>query len=226
MTDHADLRLALGSYLAGALDAAARSELEEHLDGCIACREELAELAVLPGFLARLTPGELESGAVSVPEGLLPGLLAQAREISTSSRLRLRRWRMLAGTLGVAAAAALAAAVVVVPSTPSGPAYHFRSALASAPLAGRVILTSRPWGTELTLSLKGLPPGTGCLAVVSGLDGSTQVVGNWGPTPAHSVQVEVATAMPSDELAAITVETVAGKPLLTVRLPAEKPLRT
>jgi predicted anti-sigma-YlaC factor YlaD len=188
MTDHTDLRLALGSYLAGALDAETRAAVQDHLDGCETCRAELAGLAPLPGFLGKLAPGEVDPGALSLPEGLLPGLIARARAIETRNRLRLRRWRVLNGVLGAATAAAT---------------------------AGDVTLIARPWGTQLLLSLRGLPTGTSCVAVVVGRDGHTDVVGDWGPTADHLARVEVATRMSTGSLAGVTIENAAGKPLLT-----------
>lgn len=218
MTDHTDLRLALGSYLAGALDAATRAAVQDHLDGCETCRAELSGLAPLPGFLGKLAPGEVDPGALSLPEGLLPGLIARARAIETRNRLRLRRWRVLNGVLGAATAAATAAAIIVAvraPQTPGGPAYSFRPVVSSASLAGDVTLIARPWGTQLILSLRGLPTGTSCVAVVVGRDGHADVVGDWGPTADHAARVEVATRLSTGSLAGVTIENAAGKPLLT-----------
>ena len=44
----------------GALAPAERADYERHLAGCAACRESVAELAVLPGLLGRLDPAGLE----------------------------------------------------------------------------------------------------------------------------------------------------------------------
>lgn len=219
MTDHAGLRLSLGSYLAGVLDAAARGELEAHLHHCDACRSELAELSALPRLLARLTPAELDEGPLTPPASLLPGLLSRAHEAQTGARRRLWRWRAAAAALG-------AAAVVVVvlptaaPPTPAGRTYQLHPTAAVAGIGGQVTLARKPWGTELALSLRGLPPGTACVAVVSGRDGQTEVVGNWGPTANHVAKVLVATGLPSDRLASVAVKTVAGRSLLSVDVTA------
>lgn len=47
------------AYVLGALPVAERREYEDHLAGCAACREAVAELAGMPGLLAQLPPGEV-----------------------------------------------------------------------------------------------------------------------------------------------------------------------
>lgn len=58
------------SYVLGALSPAERTDYERHLTTCPECREAVAEIAVLPGLLARLdaiTAEELHYGALSGP---------------------------------------------------------------------------------------------------------------------------------------------------------------
>jgi len=52
--------VALGAYVLGALEREERARLEEHLETCAICREELDRLAPLPGLLSRLTLDEAE----------------------------------------------------------------------------------------------------------------------------------------------------------------------
>lgn len=77
MTGCTEARAALGSYVLGALDPGERSRLEAHLEGCPACRDELAGLAGLPALLGRVDEAQLERVAGPPPE-LLDGLLARA----------------------------------------------------------------------------------------------------------------------------------------------------
>lgn len=214
--DHAQLRLELGSFLAGALDPAARLEVQEHLDTCGSCRDELTELAALPGLLARVHPEDLGPEDPAVPATLLPGLLARTRAAEARGRRQLRRWRVLAVGSVAAAAVALAAVLLTVsaPSAPSGPAYAFHRSRTAVPAAGTVTVAAKPWGAQLTLSVRGLPPRTSCEVVVEGGDGQAQVAGSWGPTPNHAAQVVVATRVPADRLRSVTVETAAGTPVL------------
>ncbi|MGH3238986.1 MAG: anti-sigma factor family protein, partial [Spirillospora sp.] len=77
-----DVRTSLGVYVLGALDPAERSQMEGHLAGCPACRDELAGLAGLPAMLGRVDEAQLAQLAGPPPE-LLDGLLARAAEQRT-----------------------------------------------------------------------------------------------------------------------------------------------
>ena len=54
-----DVHLWLGAYVLEALDATDTRTVQEHLCDCWACRAELAELAVLPELLGRVTADEV-----------------------------------------------------------------------------------------------------------------------------------------------------------------------
>ena len=219
MNSHADFRLSLGSYLVGALDPATRAQLETHLHDCVDCRNELHNLSVIPGLLSRLDAERLQSNVARAPEGLLDGLLAKARLVEITERHRLRRWRTATATLAVAAAII---GVMIFPSvfgtSPSGPTYQLHAALASPQVTGRVTLVSKPWGTELVLTMNQLPPGATCVAVVTGRRGEVETIGHWGPTPNHAAAVVLATDMASRDLANLTVATATGRMLLVTKL--------
>jgi hypothetical protein len=93
-----------GAYVLGALTPADRATYERHLATCADCRDEVAELAVLPGLLSRLdaeTAVTLAGPLEPAPRSILTRTLAAA----SASRVRERRrhrWA-LAGT-GLAAA--------------------------------------------------------------------------------------------------------------------------
>jgi anti-sigma factor RsiW len=53
MDNCAQIRLELGAYLVGAISPADRATLVRHLASCQRCRDELADLAGLPGLLRR-----------------------------------------------------------------------------------------------------------------------------------------------------------------------------
>ena len=217
MNDHAEERLALGSYLVGALSHAERAAFETHLRDCRACRDELHELSVLPGFLGRLTPEQVMGGFAAPPESLLTGLLARARVVETVGHRRLRRWQGAAAALSLAAAVLVGILVVPRASAP-GTSYQLQSALASAPSSGEVTLVTKPWGTQLVLEMKNLPAGTVCVAVVTGERGRSEVVGTWGATATHAAFVTLATDIATGQLRTITVKTTEGTPLLNARL--------
>ena len=64
------------AYVLGALSAAERQEYEDHLTSCPSCRDAVAELAGMPGLLARVPTGEV------LAMGELEGLVAAATAIA------------------------------------------------------------------------------------------------------------------------------------------------
>ena len=92
-------------YVLGALSADERLEFERHLEKCERCRASLAELAGIPGILAKLPVAEAIAVA-SVPE-------KQERELAFPelgivqrlAGLEVRRSKMRTMTLAIAAAA-------------------------------------------------------------------------------------------------------------------------
>lgn len=88
MNECADVRTALGVYVVGAIDPAERGRVDAHLEGCPACRDELAGLAGLPALLGRVEEAQLEQvtgpGRAAAPDPeFLDGLLARAAERRT-----------------------------------------------------------------------------------------------------------------------------------------------
>ncbi|MCQ9166072.1 zf-HC2 domain-containing protein [Arthrobacter sp. STN4] len=84
------------AYVLGSLTAAERREYEQHVDGCDACRNRLAELSGLPGLLSLVGRDAVAPGA--------PKPLPSAAPYAVFAR-KVRRRR--AGLAAAAAAAAL-----------------------------------------------------------------------------------------------------------------------
>ncbi|WP_220504591.1 anti-sigma factor [Microbispora sp. H13382] len=70
-----EVRISLGVYVLGALDAEETAEVEAHLETCPACRAELAELSGLPPLLARVSAEDIERAAAP-PRAVLDGVVA------------------------------------------------------------------------------------------------------------------------------------------------------
>ncbi|HEY3505722.1 MAG TPA: zf-HC2 domain-containing protein [Actinocatenispora sp.] len=81
-TDEPHVRLSLGLYLLGAVDAAERATIERHLAGCDACRAESEELAGTVAAVA-LIPDE-DRQAIAAEFGI-PRPPAAPPEVSTAS---------------------------------------------------------------------------------------------------------------------------------------------
>src|SRR5262249_30552106 len=87
----------LGVYVVGAIEPNERSLLDEHLNQCYGCREELAGLAVLPALLHRIPTAEAEqladpnAAAVDLDNPaprVLSKLLVEVRARQRTRRLR------------------------------------------------------------------------------------------------------------------------------------------
>jgi hypothetical protein len=209
MSHCADVRTALGVYVVGAIDPAERGRVEAHLEGCPACRDELAGLAGLPALLGRVEEAQLEqvagSGQGPDPQ-LLDGLLARAAE-----RRRGPFGRRVAGFGRWAPLAAAACLLLVVgvlfggllfpsrgdgrvagppPSSaaPASPAWTVAPTgkgeriVAVSPdnkVKGIVWLQRQEWGTQVELYLSGVPKGEHCRMMVIARDGRRDAIGSW-----------------------------------------------
>jgi len=201
----ADVRVALGVYVLGAIDTVERTQVDAHLAGCHDCRDELAGLAGLPALLSRVDTAE--AMALAESDGPLAGeetaghgpkaadpppreLLATVINL-TSSR---RRRRVRDGILAAAAAVVIAAGVVgglrLGSSPPPQPA---EIAFPVGPAAGpwqtldghaqdmTATVRYRPmgWGTELMAKVTGIPAGTPCQMWVIENDGTRTLAASW-----------------------------------------------
>ncbi|MGW0664656.1 anti-sigma factor family protein [Streptodolium elevatio] len=243
----AALRLDLGAYVLGALSDSEAQWVRAHVAVCPECRAAYEELAVLPGFLARLTPAEAEaSGAADE--------LPPARVFTTAAERvhREKRTRhvllaaaaalaILTGTLGwalgaedggspTAAGTASAIPPSPVPTTPPGPSRppaDQRTVKASDAASGAAMtLDYRPatYGTGIDLMLSGVPAGTRCQLDVYGTRGRQETASSWVVPeggyggPGGTLTVPGATSIPPDEIVSFRI-TVVGKDetLLSVR---------
>ncbi|NAS25389.1 hypothetical protein GT755_27360 [Herbidospora sp. NEAU-GS84] len=97
--NHDDVKISLGVYALGALDARETAMVEAHLDTCDECTAELAELSGLPPMLARVSAADVEHAAAP-PRAVLDRLLADSAK-------RRRRGRITRTMLGLAAGVAI-----------------------------------------------------------------------------------------------------------------------
>lgn len=215
-----------GSYVLGALSPEERLEFERHLPGCPACARSVQQLAGLPGLLSQVPAEVLESAPADepVPDTLLPALVREVRR-----GRRRRRW-----VTGLAAAAAVvvvgAASVAVVtmndgdgaPSavpTASASAREM-TAVGADGVTGWLALTSVDWGTRLELTCSYEAPSQGYYApptyvmVIRTRDGGSERVASWKGLPGRTMTVTGATAVGAEDIAAVEIRTLDGRPVL------------
>jgi Putative zinc-finger len=152
-----------GAYVLGALTPAEREAYEHHLADCASCREEVAELAVLPGLLGRIDDAAVEQlvggGSVAAPprapETLLPKLLWAAQASRVAQRRR-RRWQTVGVGLVAAFVAVLAGIGVNLVVRDSSPPSIQMSAMHSVtsepvPVSAEVALIPTDQGTKIRI---------------------------------------------------------------------------
>jgi hypothetical protein len=204
-----------GAYVLGALAPADRAAYERHLAGCAACREAVAEIAVLPGLLGRLDPAGLEQFLPPPSEtSRMPALLDAARDRRRRERSTARRryaaTALAAAVLALLAGFGVAAVRPAVVGDPNVPGDDVRM-VAMQPVAGvvpvhaEVGLAGTDWGTEITMHC-GYDPKVGYgkaytfRLVARGSDGATEQIGSWLAAPGDDVRLTGATRFTDAEL--------------------------
>jgi Putative zinc-finger len=182
-----EVRQLLGVYVVGAIDAADRALVDEHLGQCQACRDELAGLAALPAMLSRVPAADLERLGLAAtglpdmaepPTELLNSLLRRV-----SARRRSRMWRSIAAVAAAAILAAGGATAAVQLARPGAVQVAQRDvasgASASTHVAAVVDYSPTPWGsTAMRVQVTGINPGTTCEFWVIGKAGRSYA-GSW-----------------------------------------------
>lgn len=169
--DHEQLHRDLGAYLLGALEPASRDRFERHLSGCVTCRNELADLAVLPTLLSRLDTST--AGAVDPPPfaPVLDGVIRQRRN-------ERRRERALAAVTALACAVAAAVVLLGPPGAdaPAGRAFTSDDGLVQA------TVEEKPWGMAVHIAADDLPARDGYIAQAVARDGHRAQIATWSDT--------------------------------------------
>ncbi|MFC4055615.1 anti-sigma factor family protein [Actinomadura syzygii] len=224
-----DVRTSLGGYVLGALDPAERTELEGHLAGCPACRDELAGLAGLPAMLGRVDEAQLAELAGPPPE-LLDGLLARAadRRRGWLGRRPGGRWAPLAVAACLLLVVGAMFGGLVRPSgsddtadppirPPFVGAERITAANPASNVKGYVLLKKRQWGTEVELHLAGVPKGSHCKLLVIARDGRRDALGSWYvPYDEGYGEYRGSTMFPRGQLYSFEIVGLDGRPLLSI----------
>lgn len=204
------VRLELGAYVLGALDAAERAQVDTHLQGCPECSRELARLAPLPGLLAGAPAAELSSGLDDEPQGA-------ERVLAELAQIRRRRRRLASVIAAACVVVALGGFGLTQAVEPGGARATVISATnSSTHVSGRVSLVATPDGSHLGIALAGVRPGTRCELVVIGAGGRREVAATWRANYDGTATVTGATAMMPPQITQMTVVAQPGPALLVL----------
>jgi hypothetical protein len=221
------------AYVLGALSPLERLEFERHLVTCDECAAGVAELAGMPGLLAKVSAAEIEIETVarvedSVPSTLLPRLVRSAAR-------RRRRSRGLVAAAIVATAAAAAAVAIAIPLAftppvqvpPTSGARVSLSQVVPSSLSATARLVEESWGTRIEMdctyaaSASTTAPGYGLARryemFVTDASGNASPVATWSATPGSTVEPLGTTSLRPSEIAAVDVRSADGRVLLAGR---------
>jgi anti-sigma factor RsiW len=200
---------ALGAYLLGALDPRERAEAERHLSECRRCRDELAELAPLPGLMARITVDEAISGPPPVDDAMLERLLTAA---TRERRTAVVRRRLLAVAAAVALVAGSVGGVAAYRSMTAQSTHAVTAAAGRVHL--RVEMAAASNGTALTIWLSGVRSEEHCELIAVSDTGAREVASSWEATYSGTAVIKGTTAIPYSHLRQLVVQTYDGVELL------------
>ncbi|MBD8868389.1 zf-HC2 domain-containing protein [Nocardioides donggukensis] len=239
---HRRLREQLGSYALGHLSGQESAAVRAHLDGCPACRAELAEIEPVRRGLDLVDPGLLADPPTPpawLGERIRERVAAEraARPVPppvSASRTSVRSFRRPAAgrvvRLSAAAAVLLVAAgggAVLGRATAPEPAAVPMEQIALRPAGDSglavesAILVPHTWGVEVRFTGTGFAEGVVYRAAVRSADGTTTPAGEFvGAGTGVSVTCNMQSALLRDETVRFVVRDEAGERVLTADLPA------
>jgi hypothetical protein len=197
----------LGALVLNQLGPEERAATEAHLEGCADCRAEADALAPMAGVLGRADPERL--GPTPTPPPYLADRIA--RRIAAERRATRRRRVRIGLGLGAAAAAATAAillATVFSESSSEGPAGQ-TVAFPDLPkgVSVNASLEPRPWGSDVSVHVYGVRPGTLCTVWLRRDDGTRVPAGSFRYVYAgDSAPPELSSGLDPPEVTAIGIE--------------------
>jgi putative zinc finger protein len=193
----------IGAYVVGALSPAEAGPVLRHLRRCTGCRADYQDLVPVRDWLGRLGPAD--SMPARPPLDRLP--LAQAHP--RRQQMTRHRWAVA----GAAVAATVIAVIVVISARPAGPG--FQAFNPATRVHGQAMLRATPTGTQISLTVSGLPAGQRCI-LVSVSPAGTAIAGTWTAQYSGAAQITGTSAIPRSQLTALRIEAPSHRLLLNI----------
>jgi hypothetical protein len=210
------------AYVLGALASADRRAFEAHLQDCERCRVAVAELAAMPGLLARARPVVEPIDDLAPPDGPSPDLVDLVTGRRAQQRHRFRR-RLVLGITSMAAALAIAVGVpILVMLPPAAAATITLAPIAESTMTATAGLRPVAWGTDIQIECVYPAGGTWgdetgpwtYVLIVTDEAGHSSQVSTWSAVPGNTVSLDAATAIPFDQVASLEVRKADGETIL------------
>ncbi|MET9466498.1 zf-HC2 domain-containing protein [Streptomyces sp. NPDC006544] len=232
----------LGPYVLGVLDAADVRRVEEHVGGCVRCRQEVTALREMEAALGEVPAEAFLDGPPQGGDLLLQRTLRQIRQEADA-----RRRRRTAFT-GLAVAASLTAVFWAGTQWGAGgaddralppPPQPTVSAQPSPPPAGTKVASATDAGSGATMTVQvtpaakwvrvhaavtGIRPGERCRIVVVSRDGTRTTAGGWVVGTAEhgegkGAALDGSAAVDPANVRAVLVENESGRTFVSVPVP-------
>ncbi len=232
--EHTDV----GAYALGLLDEPDRLAFESHLNGCRACRAELAGLAEVAVTLsgADLGPASRFRPPISVPDSGETAAITNLMQRRAVAQRRQRGRRVLVGAAAASVLIAGGIGVGAVSFGSSGGSGGGNTTIAamvgekvsatdtSSGATGTVAMESVAWGTKIGLRLSKVPGPETCELIAVRKDGSEHIVTGWSvpntgyglPTHPGPLIVQGGTDLSRDQIKSFDIRTSAGKTVLSI----------
>jgi len=192
----------IGAYVVGALSPAEADRMLRHLRGCAGCWADYQDLVPVRDWLSRLDPTD----GMPARQPLVRLPLERARP--PRHRVARRRWTVASGI-----AAAAIAVIAVLSSHPAAPG--FQAFDAATRVHGQAMLHATPTGTQIDLTVGGLPAGQRCILVTVSTAG-TAIAGTWTAQYSGTAQITGTSAIPRGQLTALRIEAPSHRLLLSI----------
>lgn len=232
--EHQELRHQLGSYALGHLNAREADALRAHLDGCSACRAELAEIDAIPALLDLVDPAHFHELAAPGPDlgeritdqVATESVLRDARDRASSRRAARRSQAGLVAAAavvvlavggGVVIGRATAPAPVAAPAVPLE-AVNLQTVDDSSVHVDSANLIAHTWGVELRVVADGFAEGETFRAAFRDRDGSLVPAGEFRGTGPAEMNCNLQSAELRDEVVAVQITNDRGDVILASEL--------
>ena len=241
--EHRELRELLGAHALDALPADVAARLRAHLDGCPACRAELAEIAPLADALREVDPealltlpappadlGERIRAQIAGERALVD---ARARRQQRENLTRQRtRWLVAAAAAAVVVTGAVGTGTVIgrstapvlvtapSPSPPVIPIEQVPVVTAAGVQAAQASVIAHSWGVEARFEGTGFAAGQVYRAAFRSTDGRLRPAGEFLGTGDTTLKCNMQSALLRPDTTDFVVTDRNGRTVLSAELPA------